>query len=407
MVACLNEALPQFHPYSAIAAIDDQKTLHPAIADFYIHLLRLLVGFVREIVNINADTDFTEFWSFTRQDCDASLDLLNSAVTTSSRRLDRVAFYLYIGLSQDIKNQIQENDDEFNVVQAAFDLDESHLAPDEEKRKATVPKVNNAPVRLLTEHFTGRAKELERMIALLRLEPNGEPAVCIITGIEGIGKTQLALKYCASAYDGFSNLNVLWLPATTLDKLQESLVSNTQFLYEKIHRQENYRPVTQNFKALLESLEADETKHWLIVIDDIDLSVVELLAKSIPLSSSRIQLLFTTRSDDASKMLATNFRAPLNTIQLHHPSLDESTNIFKSVSGYQTSKLAEADHGVLSTILQAVGCLPLAVTQIAAYIGRSPGAELRDVLKELTRRGGSEVSILNTCETDVTDLKGL
>jgi hypothetical protein len=81
--------------------------------------------------------------------------------------------------------------------------------------------VNNAPVDLLSVHFTGRGEELDFLKAALSKSHNGSPSRCAVHGMPGLGKTQLLLRYAKLSFDRHQYIRVFWISATSVDKLNQ------------------------------------------------------------------------------------------------------------------------------------------------------------------------------------------
>jgi predicted ATP-dependent serine protease len=58
-----------------------------------------------------------------------------------------------------------------------------------------------APLDLLSIYFTGRDKELEQIAKTFDIVHGGTPTRCIVHGMHGIGKTQLALQFAKQSFD--------------------------------------------------------------------------------------------------------------------------------------------------------------------------------------------------------------
>jgi len=82
---------------------------------------------------------------------------------------------------------------------------------------------NDAPTYLLSSHFTGREKELEWIERIFGLDHGGEPTRCVMYGMFGLGKTQLALKYATRSYQRNRYSLVFWISGATVEKLNQGL----------------------------------------------------------------------------------------------------------------------------------------------------------------------------------------
>ncbi|XP_014271440.1 uncharacterized protein [Halyomorpha halys] len=90
-----------------------------------------------------------------------------------------------------------------------------------EEAKKGIPVLFN--IRSPVESFTGRCKELDILHKLLKDPTDKNQAICI-TGIGGVGKSELVRKYISEFRMEYSN-NVLWLNAESYQALEASFRS--------------------------------------------------------------------------------------------------------------------------------------------------------------------------------------
>ena len=196
------------------------------------------------------------------------------------------------------------------------------------------------PVQLhRNPHFTGREDILEALYANLN---NNQGAVLTqaIQGLGGIGKTQLALEYAfryRSEYD-----TVWWINAEEV----QSIAAGFSALARKLgipEQQEQERVI----EAVKETLRQRE--HWLLIFDNVT-EEAEVLP-FIPGAGSG-DILVTSRSNRWRQL------SPLNVSTWKRE---------ESVVFLNTRTQREDDHGA-GQIADALGDLPLALEQAAAYI---------------------------------------
>jgi hypothetical protein len=75
---------------------------------------------------------------------------------------------------------------------------------------------NDAPIDLLSIHFTGREGELADIGRILDIIHDDAPTRCVIHGMDGLGKTQFSLQFAKTS---FSYSLIFWVSATTIIKL--------------------------------------------------------------------------------------------------------------------------------------------------------------------------------------------
>lgn len=112
-------------------------------------------------------------------------------------------------------------------------------------------------------NFTGRLKELE---ALGRNFDSGQsPHVQVISGMGGVGKTELATEYIHRNIDGYDI--VWWIRAEHHDRVREALVSLARRLEPRLAGTDSSRDRT--IAAVLERLQAESGPSWLLVYDNV------------------------------------------------------------------------------------------------------------------------------------------
>lgn len=173
------------------------------------------------------------------------------------------------------------------------------------------------------ENFVGRARELEKMVQLLR---PGEPAVeqrqVVLGGLGGMGKTQLAIAYARQHHASYTS--VFWLNATSEDTLKASFRSiaeeQLQVSPTKKLDDEEVR------KGVFGWLSDVENTQWLLIFDNYDEPNEFTITNYLPIICSG-SVVVTTRLPD----LVRGQRMPqLRVSKIEN--LDESLQILQSRS---------------------------------------------------------------------------
>ena len=111
-------------------------------------------------------------------------------------------------------------------------------------------------------NFTGRAAELDRLSAnLFSRQP---PHVQVISGMGGIGKTELATEYIHRNIDTYEI--IWWIRAEHEDRVRDALVSLGQRLELRQATTDGARDRT--VAAVLETLQSGAWSSWLLVFDN-------------------------------------------------------------------------------------------------------------------------------------------
>ncbi|CAK7238307.1 hypothetical protein SEUCBS140593_010533 [Sporothrix eucalyptigena] len=154
--------------------------------------------------------------------------------------------------------------------------------------------------------FTGRESELKELRAALFTKE--QTAKVGITGLGGIGKTQLALAMAYEIRDEYEDCCVLWLPSTSRDSIEKAYLNAAQKL--GIPGAEDDKA---DVKALVRDyLSKERAGRWLLVFDnadDISIWIDESAGESgrlkdyLPTSPGRGSIIFTTRDKKAAAKL--------------------------------------------------------------------------------------------------------
>jgi transcriptional regulator with XRE-family HTH domain/tetratricopeptide (TPR) repeat protein len=212
-------------------------------------------------------------------------------------------------------------------------------------------------------YFVGREAEMRQLAEML--ERSGRAAV---SGLGGVGKTQLAARYVHQNRDGYPD-GVFWLRAEQEGSLAGDLASLTWRLeLPERAAPEHERRIEATVRWL------GEHPRWLVVLDNLEPGAIETRDRWLPPSLPGHVL--------------TTSRTPLPPPHLHLESFPAAT-----ARRYLLERTAQADEAAAGAIAEALGRLPLALAQAAAYLdqtGRdlsSYAALLRDRLVELMTEG--------------------
>ncbi|MFD7885315.1 tetratricopeptide repeat protein [Streptomyces bauhiniae] len=200
------------------------------------------------------------------------------------------------------------------------------------------PRLTNLPFR--AELFVGRSDEL----GLLRAAPAtpGRPLAQVLRGLGGIGKSTLAARWAVEC--GPSHAPVWWIPAGSRSAIDAGVAALAAALQPSLVPLLPPEQMTEWGSRWLASHSG-----WLLVLDDVtNPADVEPLLSRAP--SGRF--LITSRR-------ATGWHGVAEEIPLDVLSCDDAVRLFTRVRGGEDSDAAE--------LCEELGCLPLAVTQAAAY----------------------------------------
>jgi tetratricopeptide (TPR) repeat protein/transcriptional regulator with XRE-family HTH domain len=240
-------------------------------------------------------------------------------------------------------------------------VQETAVAPRE--AEATFPFLWNVPYPR-NPFFTGRGDILATLHKQLcqchRLALTQSLAV---SGLGGVGKTQIALEYAyryGSAYTA-----VFWLNAETSQTLLSSFYTIAQLL--ELPESKAEHDLTLVARAVSRWLSFH--KHWLLIFDNVE--QIELLTPFLP-SLHQGSLLLTTRLQAVGAIAQPIIVGPMEQEEGLLFLLQRSKVLRP---GMPPSVVAPADLQAARNVVELLGCLPLALDQAGAYIEEA-GCEL-------------------------------
>ncbi|KAI9657065.1 MAG: hypothetical protein M1821_003231 [Bathelium mastoideum] len=218
----------------------------------------------------------------------------------------------------------------------------------------------NVPITRNT-HFVGRVPQLEKLEKELLVRDRAAKAA--ITGLGGVGKTQIALELAYRRREQSPECSVIWISATNMDVINQSYLDIVKRLQIP-----GWSDGQSDKKVLLQQyLSQDSAGHWLLIFDnadDIDMWVNKdqagLTLRSYLPSSNRGHILFTTRDRKTGVSLA-------DPDVLTIGEVDEEMGIELLRTRLMNKGLINERQDTLE-LLSACTHLPLAIVQAAAYI---------------------------------------
>src|SRR5258708_10840381 len=204
--------------------------------------------------------------------------------------------------------------------------------------------------------FTGRESTFRLINKMLHLEHGSALSQPLaITGLGGIGKTQIAVEYSYRYQDEYHF--VLWLQANTHEILTSGFLAIAVLLNLPVKDAQDQGMVVQAVKHWLE-----EHDKWLLIFDNVD--DLSLLDCFLPIRHTG-HILFTTRSHIMS--------GRAHRVEVEEMNTEEGTLFLLRRAGLiapniSLTSVTEAVHTSAITIVRYLDGFPLALDQAGAYI---------------------------------------
>ncbi|KAL4871515.1 hypothetical protein BDV12DRAFT_206263 [Aspergillus spectabilis] len=233
--------------------------------------------------------------------------------------------------------------------------------------------------------FVSRQHEITELETLLAMQDG--PKRIAVTGLGGVGKTQVALELAYRIRDKNKELSVFWLLCTSRAMVEQSFlkIARTLGLCE-----EKPAEVKEQVQTYLSSERAGK---WLLIFDNADDTDMWLadhdrapaLEDFLP-QSEQGRILFTTRNWELAVELTYSSIIPI-------PDVDKETarNILERL--LLQKSLLEHD-SIIVAFLEQLAFLPLAIAQAAAYINKKH-LDLATYLKLLQDEEHAAVELLS------------
>lgn len=222
-------------------------------------------------------------------------------------------------------------------------------------KETLVPLViNNLPEQ--NQYFSGRVGQLESIDQVLRNKKNEVISICqTVSGLGGIGKTQLAIEY-AYRY-GYKYRNCIWFinaeNATTIYNDFCDFANRFNLVLPEDFKLEDLQDAVREWLF--------DNKDWLFIFDNLE--IFDDIKDYLP-SKIYGRIIITTRN----KRITFGYPLELNVFEEN-----EAISFFKKRFSYDESLKMEYysfnDFEVVAVkLVERLGYLPLALEQAAAYI---------------------------------------
>ncbi|KAJ5923435.1 TPR repeat protein [Penicillium verhagenii] len=261
----------------------------------------------------------------------------------------------------------------------------------EPKRSFSLPLPRN-------HKFVGRNAELDTLKQKLLVNKDCQKVA--LSGLGGIGKTQVALDFAYSVKEDYPEFSIFWIQSLSMETFELGCMEIARALGIRQGQESN-----EDVKILMRQRLCEKTAgKWLLIVDNAD--DLDLLRG---INQTEGLLAFLPESDDGLTIFTTRHGAVAQ-----HLTGSDVVEIGK-MTGQETADLLEKslvrkspsyDYETVMNLLTELEYLPLAITQAAAYINTNKSS-ISEYLRLLKKTEQDAVAIMSTDFGDKTRYQNL
>jgi tetratricopeptide (TPR) repeat protein len=232
-----------------------------------------------------------------------------------------------------------------------------HAPPSSERPSfpGALPAIWNIPFPR-NPYFTGREELLSQLAASLRAgQTVGISQPQAVSGLGGVGKTQISLEYAYRYYQDYEA--VLWTRADTKEALISGFVAFAALLQLPQQEERDQLKIVQAVKDWLTS-----NSGWLLLLDNAD--ELALVQDFLP-PAGRGHTLLTTRAASTGRLAQ---RIEVDALDVEPGALLLLRRAGRLGADAPLDQAEASECAIAQQITQEVGGLPLALDQAGAYI---------------------------------------
>ncbi|KAN0082005.1 hypothetical protein V8E54_003303 [Elaphomyces granulatus] len=211
--------------------------------------------------------------------------------------------------------------------------------------------------------FLGRHNEIVELEQKV-LSNNDKVRKMAITGLGGVGKTQIALEVAYRVRDRKPECSIFWIPSTSIEMIEQAYMSIGKHL-----ELQGVAPAEMKMRVKAH-LNSEKAGPWLLIVDNVDDRNIWLTSDGgspaldtyLPQSKYGF-VLFTTRN----RQLATRLVGP-DVIKIYQMDDKMATDLLRASL---IDRNLVNDHQITTQLLHQLSNLPLAITQAASYINET------------------------------------
>lgn len=210
-----------------------------------------------------------------------------------------------------------------------------------------------------------------------------------ISGLGGIGKTQVALQFAYSIKKEYPEFSIFWVQSLSMETFERGCTEIARALGIRLGQENN-----EDVKVLVQQrLCESSVGKWLLIVDNVD--DLDLLGDT---NHTKGLLTFLPESDDGLTIFTTRHGAVAqrltgsDVIEIGKMTAQETVDLLEK---RLVRKSPSYDHETVMTLLAELEHLPLAVTQAAAYINTHKSS-VSEYLWLLKKTEQDAVAIMST-----------
>lgn len=205
----------------------------------------------------------------------------------------------------------------------------------------SLAQFNDAPVDRISSFFMGRDRDMEVIANTLNPRGGDVPTRYAIWGMPGLGKTQLALSYAESSYNVGRHTHVLWISATTVEKVSQQFTRVLDLLQHLDRHNPDQAARLTAARLCLE--QSDEHLKWLIVLDNVTPATLQFLREHLPRHNGHGSILITTRTLEVAEAVASTAGQQCPVHRLRALSSEQSAKLLLKSAGIHQSAAGDLD----------------------------------------------------------------
>ncbi|KAF7986442.1 hypothetical protein HWV62_31201 [Athelia sp. TMB] len=361
----VRNSLPTLDVYIRLFGSSNIQLLRRPLVEMYSHLMLLGI----EAIKLFNRSMLGTFGKAASSGLSKDLQALTAKIAKARDEVDRVANL----------EHMHQNDAALKEMRSL--LEKTHDGTVERP----IPRINDAPVRRVSDHFIGREKELECLKSTIDSWSSDAPALFVIYGSPGRGKSQLALHYADHSFSSSRYSHIFWASATTIEKASQGVAN----VLDLVNHQDRHHPEQtvrlKTARLWLENADRHGCSNWLFIFDNATWDTVPFLLEHLPLQNGHDTILVTTRTLDIAEFITNAVKQKKSFLDL--PPLSSAKSVELFLKRAQLDGIANVNPGDIEKLVKQFGYLPLAIDQAGAYVKqkhlRLDKVQSRDVLGDI------------------------